>query len=285
MHVSAIAFIAATLFAWGLVSKRLARADLTAPIPSSSSLGAALAWGRAGRRARGASGDAHPARRGHPGLGALLGCCPPARCASPAPRRVAAYLRLLAVGLPLTVLLGWALAAWLWPGLGLWLALFVGAALAPTDAALGDPGGHQSRRSPSRIRQLITVESGLNDGIATPIVTVAIAGAAAAARPSRAHRGCRPRTSCSPGPGGRVSDLQSAPRVAGSCDWPRRRRPGPPRTSRWHCSPCAGAACLLRRARPGRQRVRRRVLRWPLAFGACARPQGAGGARLPRTDG
>jgi NhaP-type Na+/H+ or K+/H+ antiporter len=34
---------------------------------------------------------------------------------------------------------------------------------------------------PSRIRQLITVESGLNDGIATPVVMVAIAGAAAAA--------------------------------------------------------------------------------------------------------
>jgi NhaP-type Na+/H+ or K+/H+ antiporter len=34
---------------------------------------------------------------------------------------------------------------------------------------------------PSRIRQLITVESGLNDGIATPVVMVAIAGAAATA--------------------------------------------------------------------------------------------------------
>ena len=34
---------------------------------------------------------------------------------------------------------------------------------------------------PRRIRHLITVESGLNDGIATPIVMVAIAGAAAAA--------------------------------------------------------------------------------------------------------
>ena len=34
---------------------------------------------------------------------------------------------------------GWGLAAWLFPGLGLWLALLVGAALAPTDAALGTP--------------------------------------------------------------------------------------------------------------------------------------------------
>ena len=50
------------------------------------------------------------------------------------------YVRLLAVGLPLTVVAGWGLAAWwLLPGLGVWLALLVGAALAPTDAALGLP--------------------------------------------------------------------------------------------------------------------------------------------------
>ena len=90
------------------------------------------------------------------------------------------YMRLLGVGLPLTIVLGWALAAWLFPGLGLWLALFVGAALAPTDAALGVPVV-TNPVVPSRIRQLITVESGLNDGIATPVVMLAIAGAAAAA--------------------------------------------------------------------------------------------------------
>jgi len=32
---------------------------------------------------------------------------------------------------------------------------------------------------PARIRRLINVESGLNDGIATPFVSVALAGAAA----------------------------------------------------------------------------------------------------------
>ena len=85
-------------------------------------------------------------------------------------------VRLLAIGLPLTVLAGWALAAWLLPGLGGWLALLVAASLAPTDAALGvsvvtDPA------VPVRIRRLITVESGLNDGIVTPVVMVALAGA------------------------------------------------------------------------------------------------------------
>jgi NhaP-type Na+/H+ or K+/H+ antiporter len=88
-------------------------------------------------------------------------------------------LRLLAVGLPLTVLAGWALASWFFPDLGIWLALLVAAALAPTDAALGLPVV-ANPAVPSRIRQLITVESGLNDGIVTPIVMVALAGAASA---------------------------------------------------------------------------------------------------------
>ncbi len=89
------------------------------------------------------------------------------------------YVRLLGVGLPLTILGGWLLALWLFPGIGVWLALLVAAALAPTDAALGIPVV-TNPAVPSRIRRLITVESGLNDGIATPVVMVAIAGAASA---------------------------------------------------------------------------------------------------------
>ena len=58
------------------------------------------------------------------------------------------------------------LLAFILPGVtDIWLALLVGAALAPTDAALG-AGMMVSRSVPVRIRQLINVESGLNDGIA-----------------------------------------------------------------------------------------------------------------------
>jgi sodium/hydrogen antiporter len=56
----------------------------------------------------------------------------------------------------------------------------VGAALAPTDAALG-AGVMLNRAVPARISRLINVESGLNDGIATPFVLVALAGAGTAA--------------------------------------------------------------------------------------------------------
>jgi NhaP-type Na+/H+ or K+/H+ antiporter len=88
-----------------------------------------------------------------------------------------AYVRLLGVGLPLTILGGWALSVWVFPAFDIWLALVVAAALAPTDAALGVPVV-TNPVVPSRVRRLLTVESGLNDGIATPVVMLAIAGAA-----------------------------------------------------------------------------------------------------------
>ena len=88
-------------------------------------------------------------------------------------------VRLLGLGLPLTIGLGVLLALALFHGLSIWLALLVGAALAPTDAALG-AGVMVNPAVPARIRRLLNVESGLNDGIATPVVVVAIAGAATA---------------------------------------------------------------------------------------------------------
>jgi NhaP-type Na+/H+ or K+/H+ antiporter len=86
------------------------------------------------------------------------------------------YIRLLGVGLPLTIGLGTVAAMWLL-GVDPWAALLLGAALAPTDAALG-AAVMTNPSVPSRIRRVLNVESGLNDGIATPIVLVAIAGVA-----------------------------------------------------------------------------------------------------------
>jgi sodium/hydrogen antiporter len=87
-------------------------------------------------------------------------------------------VRLLAVGLPLTIGLGTLVGAALLPGIGVWAVMVIAAAVAPTDAALGLPVV-EDERVPSRIRRILNVESGLNDGIATPFVTCAIAGAAA----------------------------------------------------------------------------------------------------------
>jgi NhaP-type Na+/H+ or K+/H+ antiporter len=89
------------------------------------------------------------------------------------------YLRLLALGLPLTIGFG-AVAAAVVLGVDPWYAVLAGAALAPTDAALGS-AVMSDRRIPRRVRQALNVESGLNDGIATPIVILALAGIATAA--------------------------------------------------------------------------------------------------------
>ena len=87
--------------------------------------------------------------------------------------------RLLGIGLPLTVTAGALAAGMLLPGLGLWEVILLGAILAPTDAALGQ-AVVSNRLVPASVRQGLNVESGLNDGIALPMVLVAIAFASAA---------------------------------------------------------------------------------------------------------
>ncbi len=88
--------------------------------------------------------------------------------------------RLLGIGLPLTIAVGAAAALWVFPGVGMWEALLLAAILAPTDAALGQ-AVVSSPLVPVRIRQSLNVESGLNDGIALPVVLVmaSLAGALA----------------------------------------------------------------------------------------------------------
>ncbi|MCU0503654.1 MAG: cation:proton antiporter, partial [Anaerolineae bacterium] len=87
--------------------------------------------------------------------------------------------RLLTIGLLLTIFLGAGVAFFLLPGEGLAFACLLGAILAPTDAALGLPI-FNNPRVPVRIRRALNIESGLNDGIATPFVLLFLAFAAAA---------------------------------------------------------------------------------------------------------
>jgi len=86
-------------------------------------------------------------------------------------------VRLLGIGLVLSVVFGGLLGVWLLDGVPWALAGFVGAALAPTDAALSVQV-IDDERIPLRLRRALNVESGLNDGIATPIVVVMLAVAA-----------------------------------------------------------------------------------------------------------
>jgi sodium/hydrogen antiporter len=79
--------------------------------------------------------------------------------------------RLLGVGLPLTVVAGTLAALALFPQLNLWTAAALATMLAPTDAALGLPVV-TNPRLPSRIRQGLNVESGLNDGMCVPLLII-----------------------------------------------------------------------------------------------------------------
>jgi NhaP-type Na+/H+ or K+/H+ antiporter len=79
--------------------------------------------------------------------------------------------RLLAVGLPLTIVAGTLAALALFPRLDLWTAAALATMLAPTDAALG-LAVVTNPRLPSRIRQGLNVESGLNDGVCVPLLIV-----------------------------------------------------------------------------------------------------------------
>ncbi len=95
-------------------------------------------------------------------------------------------LRLLGIGLPLTIVLGAGAAALLFGQLTLAEVLVLAVVLAPTDAALGqavvtDP------RLPSRVRQGLNVESGLNDGICVPLLLIVLATAEAESHVESSH--------------------------------------------------------------------------------------------------
>jgi len=83
-------------------------------------------------------------------------------------------LRLLGIGLPLTIAVGAVLAAAIFGQLNPAEAVVLAIALAPTDAALGQAVVTEPQL-PSRIRQGLNVESGLNDGICVPLLLIALA--------------------------------------------------------------------------------------------------------------
>ena len=83
-------------------------------------------------------------------------------------------VRLLGIGLPLTIALGTIAAVGIFDQLSVEEALILAVVLAPTDAALGQAVVTEPR-IPMRIRQGLNVESGLNDGICVPLLFAAVA--------------------------------------------------------------------------------------------------------------
>ena len=78
----------------------------------------------------------------------------------------------------LTILFGAIAARMVFPHISIWEAEILAAILAPTDAGLGQVIVN-SPRVPTRIRQALNVEAGLNDGLSVPFLLFFIALAAA----------------------------------------------------------------------------------------------------------
>jgi NhaP-type Na+/H+ or K+/H+ antiporter len=85
-------------------------------------------------------------------------------------------LRLLLIALPLSLLLAWAAGFVLIGGGNIWLLAVLATIVMPIDLAPA-VAFVRSRRVPGRLRELVNVESGLNDGIVAPIFLVALAAA------------------------------------------------------------------------------------------------------------
>jgi NhaP-type Na+/H+ or K+/H+ antiporter len=82
--------------------------------------------------------------------------------------------RLLLIGLPLTILLGFGLGELIFDGVSLFAIALLATMLAPTDAALGK-AVITNQAIPDEVRQALNVESGLNDGLCVPVLFVFLA--------------------------------------------------------------------------------------------------------------
>ncbi|RLA00228.1 MAG: sodium:proton antiporter [Gammaproteobacteria bacterium] len=82
--------------------------------------------------------------------------------------------RLLLIGLPLTILLGFGVGILIFDDLTLLEIAILATMLAPTDAALGK-AVVTNELVPSNVREGLNVESGLNDGICVPILFLFLA--------------------------------------------------------------------------------------------------------------
>ena len=229
MSASDLAIVAALVFAWGALSARLERFDVTAPIVFVIA-GLVLTHGPLALVSFQPSPELVKVMA-ELTLALLLFCDASRVGLHELKADLVMYLRLLGIGLPLTIGLGTLLALAL-PGTpDIWFALIVGAALAPTDAALG-ADMMANTAIPVRIRRLINVESGLNDGIATPFVSVALAGAAAAS-----HRG-------GPGLAGAVAEVALAVVIGAIVGGAGGLLVATARTRGWVAEGFAGAALL-----------------------------------------
>jgi sodium/hydrogen antiporter len=161
--------LACVVFAFGIVSRRLEGTVLTAPIVF---VLAGVVLGPAGLGLVEMGLDDHAVLLlGEIALALVLFTDAARTDLSTLRQNKALPLRLLGIGMPLTIALGTATAALLLADLTVWEAAIVGTVLAPTDAALGQ-AVVSNPRVPVRVRQALNVEAGLNDGLSVPFLAL-----------------------------------------------------------------------------------------------------------------
>lgn len=80
-------------------------------------------------------------------------------------------VRLLGIGMPLAILSGTLVAVLLLSEIPVWEAAILATVLAPTDDNVA-PDMVNSRLVPPRVRQALSVESGLNDAVCLPLLVL-----------------------------------------------------------------------------------------------------------------
>jgi sodium/hydrogen antiporter len=161
--------LACVVFAFGIFSRRLEGTVLTAPIVF---VLAGVVLGPAGFGLVEMGLDNHTVLLlGEIALALVLFTDAARTDLSTLRQNKALPLRLLSIGMPLTIALGTIIAAMLLAGLTIWEAAIVGTVLAPTDAALGQ-AVVSNPRVPVRVRQALNVEAGLNDGLSVPFLAL-----------------------------------------------------------------------------------------------------------------
>jgi sodium/hydrogen antiporter len=168
--------LAAVVFMFGLVSRRLEGTVLTAPLVF---VAAGVILGPAGLGLVEFGLDEHAVLLfGEIALAIVLFTDAAGLNLSALRQNEGVPLRLLGIGMPLTIALGTIIAAFVLTDLTFWEAAIVGTVLAPTDAALGQAVVNNPR-VPLHVRQALNVEAGLNDGLSVPFLALFLTLAAA----------------------------------------------------------------------------------------------------------
>ncbi|MFF7183208.1 cation:proton antiporter [Streptomyces sp. NPDC008121] len=175
MVLLAVTVIASILFAWCTLAHRLARWSITAPI-SMIIAGIALTSGSNPPLAFDFGDMAGFEHAVEVVLALLLFVDAIEVPAGVIRRERAVAARLLVVALPLTLGAAFAIALALFPGQPGWVlatlaTVIIPLDLAPTAAVVRD------KRIPARLRRVLNVEGGLNDGVIAPVFLLCVAAA------------------------------------------------------------------------------------------------------------